>query len=414
MSVSRRHVLQLSLAADDRGPEGDVLVTLFLRGGADGLNLVAPVAEKAYYRARPSLAIAAPDDLLANEAERAIELDSRFGLHPGLRPLYALYEQKELAIVHAVGSEDQTRSHFEAQDLMEHGSPVDQNLGSGWLGRHLRTRPGKRSPLSAVAISDTLPESLRGSPGASAVRNVDEFAIHGDEKERALFATALKHIYADSRDELGQAGRQVLETLDAVDRLRQETAENDASSAYPASRLADGLRQVARLIRAEVGLELACLDLNGWDTHFFQGATDGLFGGLATELAGALAAFHEDIRSYWDRVTVVAMTEFGRRVSENVSFGTDHGRGGVLFLLGGAVRGGRVVTNWPGLENDDLEPPGDLRVTIDYRDILAEIVRKRLHNEHVDEVFPGYTPRDYDLLEDSQILMREFLHDRDA
>jgi uncharacterized protein (DUF1501 family) len=387
--------LQLVVASGDRQPTGDVLVSIFLRGGADGLNLVPPHGEKAYYAARPSLAIARPDARSAGDTDRAADLDGFFGLHPRLRPLLPLYEQKELAVVHAVGSDDQTRSHFEAQDQMERGCPVEQNLGSGWLARHLRTRLGRQSPLSAVAISETLPESLRGSPGASAARNIDAFSIHLEEPRRSSFETALRNLYKQETGDLGRAGLQVLDTLRTVNRRRRESDRSDNTGQYPEGQFGDAMRQVARLIKAEVGLEVACVDIDGWDTHFVQGATGGLFGGLAGDLGQGLAALANDIRPFWDRVTIVTMTEFGRRLHDNISLGTDHGRGSVMFVLGGNIRGGRVIADWPGLSKDDLEGPGDLRVTIDYRDILGEIVASRLQNDHVDEVFPGHTLRQH-------------------
>ena len=185
----------------------------------------------------------------------------------------------------------------------------------------------------------------------------------------------------------------MLDTLRTVDRRRRESKPSDDAGQYPAGQFGDALRQVARLIRAEVGLEVACIDIGGWDTHFVQGATGGLFGGLADDLGRGLAALANDLRPFWDRVTIVTMTEFGRRLHDNVSLGTDHGRGSVMFVLGGNIRGGRVIADWPGLSKDDLEGPGDLRVTIDYRDILGEIVAERLQNDHLAEVFPGRTLR---------------------
>lgn len=387
MDVSRRAFLQVVMGAADREPTGDILVSIFLRGGADGLNLVPPHAEDAYYAARPSLGIGRPDQRLNIVSAPAVDLDGFFGLHPGLRPLLPLYEQKHLAVVHAVGSDDQTRSHFEAQDLMDRGGSVEQHLGSGWLARHLRTRSERRSPLSAVAIADTLPESLRGSPGASAVRNVDAFSITLPEQQRAGFDAALRHLYAREAGELGQAGLQVLETIDTIDRLRRDADQTANSGKYSDGQFGDGLRQVARLIKAEVGLEVACIDLDGWDTHFVQ---DTSFGRLAGELGQGLAALAEDIRPFWNRVTIVTITEFGRRLHENVSLGTDHGRASTMFVLGGNVEGGKVFADWPGLEPDHLEGPGDLRVTTDYRDVLGEIVAKRLRNDRAAEVFPNH------------------------
>ena len=372
MRFSRRDFLRLPRFPSEAGT--GALVVLFLRGGADGLNLVPPHGEEAYYKARPSLSVARPDD------GGAIDLDGFFGLHPGLAPLLPIYNDKEMAVVHAVGSEDRTRSHFEAQDLMEHGCPVNKDPGSGWVARYLRTVKGRLSPLSAVAISDVLPESLRGSPGASAVRSVEEFSLHLGKSRRSGFIPALESLYRKEGGGLGRAGLHVLDTVEAIDRLRQ------GAETGPREGLAHALHQATRLIRADVGLRVACVDFGGWDSHFVQGA---IFDGLAEELGEALASFFRDVRDR--RVTVVVMTEFGRRLTENASLGTDHGRGSVMFVLGKGIRGGRVYGDWPGLGRDDLEGPGDLRVTTDYRNVLAEIVQKRMGNDRTADIFPGHS-----------------------
>ncbi len=380
---SRRSFLRCSFSP--RGPQRDVFVQVFLRGGADGLGLIPPVGDDAYHKARPTLAIARPDA----RGEHAIDLDGFFGLHPAMTPLMEAFRDRQLAIVHAAGSADETRSHFEAQDLMERGCPVNREMGSGWIARHLRTAVGERSALSAVAIAETMPESLRGSPGASAVRSLDEFVVDVPSEQRAQFTTSLRKLYASRRDELGAAGLQVLETVATVERLRREGERVQESS------LVGDLRQVARLIRAEVGLEVACVDLNGWDHHFIQA---GSMRDLAGELANGIATFWRELGEFRSRVTLVAMTEFGRRVQENVSLGTDHGRGSVMLVLGGGIRGGKVYAKWPGLGDDVLEGPGDLPVTTDYRDVLAEIVEKRLGNPRVAEIFPDRPGRSIGLV----------------
>lgn len=367
--LTRRSFLTMALRPE--GPPGDVLVQVFLRGGADGLNLVAPYADPGYRAARPTLALGAPD-----AKGGALDLDGRFGLHPVLAPLVPLWRAGELAIVHAAGSDDSTRSHFEAQDLMERGN----DPASGWIARHLRTAPGRRGALSAVAIADVMPESLRGSPGASAVPSLEGFSLRAPEG----FERAVAALYESEAGDLGASGRQVLQTLGTVERLRSEGAGRDPGS------LAGALEQVGRLVRAEVGLEAACVDLNGWDTHFVQGT---LFDGLARELGEGLSSFWAGLGEFRRRVTVVVMTEFGRRVAENVSFGTDHGRGGAMFVLGRGLSSKRVLGEWPGLGPEVLEGPGDLPVTTDYRDVLGELVAKRLGNPEVRRVFPGREPK---------------------
>ncbi len=390
MNPTRRSLLRLAFAPGGSPPSGHVLVQVFLRGGADGLSLVPPHADDGYYRARPTLAVPRPDDRGAAAEARALDLDGFFGLHPALAPLLPLYQAKDLAIVHAAGSDDETRSHFEAQDLMERGAAHGRDIGSGWLARHLRTLPGRRPPLSAVAIADVLPESLRGSPGASAVRSLDAFALRLPDAARRAFTGALDGLYRRAPGELGRSGVQLFQALEAMERLR---AEDAAAPGGGEGGLAGSLRQVARLIRAGVGLEAACVDAGGWDTHYFQGTGSGGFASLARGLAAGIASFHRELGALKDRVTLVALSEFGRRVPENVSFGTDHGRGGVMFVLGGGLRGGRVVADWPGVGGSDLEGPGDLRVTRDYRDVLAELVSRRAGNARAEEIFPGHKPR---------------------
>lgn len=377
-------------------PKGDVLVCLFLRGGADGLNMVIPYAEDAYYRSRPSLAIPAPGDRRRGANERAIALNDLFALHPAWKPLYPLYVEGRLAIVHACGSAERSRSHFEAMSAMERGvHEAKANIGSGWIARHLLSVPRKgASPLRAVAFSNVLPESLRGSTDAVVLQTLSDFRIampkgmgitQAEELQhtlREMYRGADRHgVYQSARDTL-----QVLQTLERVNPSRYRPANG---AVYPESDLGRGLKQVAALVKAQVGLEVACLDKGGWDTHVAQGSTTGWMAANLSDLARSLAAFATDMGDGMRHIVLIAMTEFGRRVRENSGLGTDHGRAGVMLLLGGKVRGGKVYTHWPGLEPHQLEEPGDLRVTIDYREVLAEVVRQRLGNPNVARVFPG-------------------------
>jgi len=389
--IGRRDLLRIALGADPRERTDTVLVTVFLGGGADGLHLVAPYAEPRYQVLRPNLGLRAPDDARAPLDRRALDLDGRFGLHPRLAPLLPAWRAGELAIVHAVGSDDETRSHFEATDRMEHAGAKDQPAADGWLARHLRTRPGASvGALSAVAIATAVPESLRGAPSMSAVESISDYRLGGGSACGA-FAGALASLYArPSRrsavpERLGAAGRQTLRLLE-----RLATVPVAAPGVgYPDHAFGRALAQVARLVAAVPSLEVAAVNLGNWDSHFVQ---DGFVPDLMDVLARGLAAFRADLGEDLARVEVIVMTEFGRRAYENGSFGTDHGRGSVMLALGGGVAGGRVVTDWPGLDEDRLVPPGDLAVTIDYRDVLAELVGRRLGNPHVDSVFPGFVP----------------------
>ncbi len=353
------------------GGSDAAVVAVFLRGGADGLNLVVPTFEKEYYALRPTLAL-----------KKTLPLDERFGLHPSLEPIHGAFKDGRLAIVHAAGSDDDTRSHFEAQDLMERAGHPEQGAAGGWLARHLRTKPGSRGAVAAVAIGPTLPESLRGAPGACALESIEQVAL---PEASPAFTSALEVLYAADGSGPGKAGQATFRLLERITRAK-EAARPES---YPDTGFGGALREVARLLKADAGLEAACVDLGGWDTHFGQAAG---FEGLAAELAGGLAAFSKDLGARMERTAVVVMTEFGRRSYENATFGTDHGRASVMFALGGPVRGGRVIADWPGLGGDRLEGPGDLAVTIDYRDVLAELVEKALGNPRAADVFPGFTP----------------------
>ena len=355
------------------------IVVVFLRGAADGLTLVAPVGDDNYHRFRPRLAVKPRD---------AVPLDGLFGLHPNLRPLEAAWHDGDLAIVHGAGVENTSRSHFEAQDFMEHGGLA----AGGWLARFLRARGSAAGPLSAVALAPTLPEMLSGAPGAAAIQSVAEFAL-GPEMPPD-FRRELARLYAREQDAgpLGAALRTAAAgTFEAVRRI--EAIDPKAAPAYGASYdeqddFAQGLRQIALLIKASLGLAAASIDLGGWDSHFTQQT---LLAPLMRRLAAGLAAFRQDLGPRMATVSVVVLTEFGRRVSENVSFGTDHGRGGAMFVIGGGVRGGRVVGGWPGLTTELLDGPGDLPVWNNYRNVLAPVLQRH-GTEPADlaKIFPDF------------------------
>lgn len=391
--MTRSALAQVGVRPGKQESDGDILVSIFLRGGADGMSIVVPYAEDAYHRQRPNIGLARPNDGLAAANARCLDLDGFFGLNPALGPLYPLYKEGELAIVHAVGSGDQTRSHFEAMNLMERGLGVPEgSVASGWLARHLASSPPRgKSPLRAVAISPTMPDSLRGATDALAIESLDRFRV--DTEQEAEFRKSLGILYDGGKDAMAEAGRETLDVLETLNRLDPKAYKASNGAAYPVSDLGLGLRQVAFLIRANVGLEVAALDKGGWDTHIVQGATNGLLAGQLQDLGQCLAAFAQDLGPDMKRVSVTVQTEFGRRLYENTSLGTDHGRASVMLLLGGSFAGGKVHAKWPGLEASQLEPPGDLRVTTDYRDVLAEVLSKRVHDANLAAVFPGYSPQ---------------------
>lgn len=353
-----------------------VLVNVFLRGGADGLNMVIPDSDREYHDARPSLA-------LKHSPHR---LDDQFALHPSLAALMPRYESGDWLVCHAVGSMDQTRSHFEAMSAMERGvGSADERDVTGWVARFLQSR-GAVSPLEAVAISHVTPDSFRGATQALTIPSLESYRLETDDPR---WKDRLARLYADPHDDMAKAGA---ETLRALDRLQRVSTSASQGRAYPENELAQGLRQVAQLIRAGVGLRVACLDQGGWDTHIGQGLTTGWQPGLLKTLGDALAAFCDDLGEDIRRVTIVVQTEFGRRLAENSGLGTDHGRASTMWVLGGGVRGGRVLADWPGLGKSDLEGPGDLRVTTDYRAVLGEVLARRMGASDLGDVFPGWKP----------------------
>jgi uncharacterized protein (DUF1501 family) len=372
----------------EKASKGDILVVISLRGGMDGLAAVAPYAEgAAYYDMRPTIAPREP----GSGADRLLDLNGKFGLHPALRPLYPLYQEKKLAVVHAVGSPDPTRSHFTAMEYMERGTPGQRALSSGWLNRHLQTlNTGNDSPLRAVGFGDMLPISLNGVASSVSLKSISDFHLGGDEEGLAGIQQTLTSLYSTPANPLHagltqQAGR-VFNVMDILGKLSATEYTPEHNAIYPDTDYGYGLKQIAQLIKAEVGLEVACIDIGGWDTH--ENQADEISTAL-TELAEGIAAFYTDLDARMKRVTVITLSEFGRRLSENGSAGTDHGHGNVMFALGGSGVNGGVYAKWPGLKPDQLDD-GDLAITTDYRSVLSELLTARVGNPAVDQVFPGF------------------------
>lgn len=371
------------------------LVAIFLRGGADGLNLVVPFKEAGYYTLRRGLAIRPP-----GEPGGAVDLDGCFGLHPRMGALLPLFDAGLAVAAQAVGYDGNSRSHFEEQDVWETGM-VGNTLGAdGWLNRHLQTSEG-RGPLRAVAVGDNLPRILRGAVTAYALRGLDDVTMP-DTAGGTSMVSALERAYRAAPGDRADAARDLAKqtgraTLDGLRILQQVAAQPDASRvAYPETEFARRLSQVARLIKADVGMEVAEVDYDGWDTHQFQGnGGDGPFGTLAGGLADALAAFARDLEDRMDDILVLTLSDFGRTAAENGTGGTDHGWGNCMFAVGGSVRraspdrGRKVTGAWPGLAPDQLHDNRDLRHTTDFRDVLAEAVRVHLGNPNFATVLPG-------------------------
>ncbi len=381
---------RLAFAPEQTPPRGDALVVVFLRGAADGLNMVVPHAEDRYYAVRPLIGIPSPGDLRAHASQRALDLDGFFGFHPALEPLLPAWQSGHLAAVHACGAPDDSRSHFKAMELMERGVSDARGPASGWIGRHLASlNAGNHSPLRAVGIGETMPRSLRGAVPVSALRSIADFHLSRDRWASVQMQAVLGSLY-EGQGDLETVGRETLEILRTLEVLDPLSYQPAVEAHYPSSAFGMGLSKIAMLIKAEVGLEVAAIDLGGWDTHFAQGGSDGHMASLLSNLGQGLAALHADLFAFLDSLTVVVMSEFGRRVTENASLGTDHGHGSLLLLMGGNVLGGKVHADWPGLEEEQLYGPGDLAVTIDYRDVLAEVCSKRLNNQALEEIFPDF------------------------
>lgn len=375
----------------DAAEQTDVLVTIFLRGGWDVMNVVPPIdgPDRGFYEAaRPNLKV--PAD--GNSA--ALRLDAIFGLHPGMPRLFELFQAQKLAIVHAVGLNVNTHSHFEAQQYVETATPGVKNTGTGWVGRHLQSiaSPANAGLLPAVTAGDSTPITLAGAPEAVSIAAIDDFDLRGQLFEKA----ALRRLYTGD-SWLHLAGAQTFQAIDTIQRAGASDYTPANGADYPHGDFGENLKTIAKLIKLGVGLQAATVDLGGWDTHEQQcEGSSGYLAHLVSELSDGIAAFYTDLNesstpTYADRMTLVVVSEFGRRLAENASRGTDHGHGSGIFVLGGQVNGGRVISDWPGLQNDQLYDRADLAVTIDYRQVLSEIVMRRLGNPRLADVFPGYT-----------------------
>ena len=380
---------RISLADPHVGPAGDTLVCVFLRGGADGLNMVVPHGDEEYYAHRPIIGIPRPDDNGASDG-RTVDLDGFFGLHPALSSLHDIYAAGDMTFIHATGSPDESRSHFEAMDLMERGATENGDY-TGWLARHLSTLDsGNNSSLRAIGVGDMLPASLTGAVSSTALQSIADYHLGGRPDRVGQMTTLLQTLYEQNQDMLTAVAQQTFASIEVLGRIDTVNYVPNGRT-YQENEFGQAMRMVAQLIKAEVGVEVACVDVGGWDTHVAQGGTVGTMASQLAELADGLAAFYEDLQPQMGNVTVVVMSEFGRRLQENGGLGTDHGHGNMMMVLGGGINGGQVFANWPGLHDEQLVGPGDLAVTTDYRDVLGEIIQKRLNNPLLPQIFPGYT-----------------------
>ena len=375
----------------NQAARGDVLISIFLRGGADSLNMVVPHGEDAYYAARPRLAIARPD--AAGADARALDIDGFFGLHPALAPLLPIMQAGALAAVHAAGSPHDTRSHFEAMDFMERGTPGEYHIGTGWIGRHLAaTQTPGESPVRAIGFGTAAQAALRGAVTPVALKSIVDYHLGGDAAAGARMLDALNQLYALDSGTLIESAQATNSAIETLARVGYDSYRPQNNATYLENDFAAALRQTAALIRADVGLEAACIDLGGWDTHVQQGGATGMQARLMGQLASGLASFHADMGDSMRAVSVVVLSEFGRRLHENSGAGTDHGHGGAMWVMSGSLTRGGVLGRWPGLDQAALDRGEDLAITTDYRDVLAELLTLRLGSTAVSEIFPNHAP----------------------
>jgi uncharacterized protein (DUF1501 family) len=371
-----------AFAGEQQSGRRKVLVAIFQRGAADGLNIVVPHAEQRYYDLRPTIAIPRPSSNIAAE-DSVIDLDGFFGLHPSLTGLKPLWQQRRLAIVHAAGSPDPTRSHFDAQDYMESGTPGFKGTAGGWLNRALPTEAGRLSPVRAVSLGASLPRTLRGAQNAIAVENLNNFTVRDSGASKVL-----QSMYAGTSDQiLNGAGRETFDAVALLQSIQKTPYQPAAGASYPRGRFADSMRQIAQLIKADVGVEVAFADIGGWDHHVNE---VGQLANVLREFGNSLAAFCQDLGDRMEDVVLVTMSEFGRTAKENGNRGTDHGHANVMFVMGGPVKGGKVYGKWPGLAPEQLNEQRDLALTTDFRDVLSEAVYSHLGNRSINSVFPNY------------------------
>jgi uncharacterized protein (DUF1501 family) len=373
-------------AADAPAPRKKILVAIFQRGAADGLNVVVPHGEQAYYKLRPTIAIPRPN----GSPDSAIDLDGFFGLHPALAPLKPMFAAQQLAIVDAVGSPDPTRSHFDAQDYMERGTPGLKSTDSGWMNRALPKIAGKESPVRAVALGSQVPVSLRGSEPALALQSIGGFQVRNEDA-----AMQFEQMYKDTKDAVLQAtGRETFEAMAMLQAIQKQPYTPAGGAEYRGN-FGNSLKQIAQLIKSDVGVEMAFADIGDWDHHFSevaQKSTEGRLANRLQEFGTSLAAFWQDMGDRMQDVVLVTMSEFGRTAKENGSRGTDHGHANSMFVMGGGVKGGKVYGKWPGLEREQLYEGRDLALTTDFRDVLGELVERHMGNPSINGVFPGYQP----------------------
>jgi uncharacterized protein (DUF1501 family) len=371
--------------------KGKVLICLFQRGAADGINMVVPHGEAAYYSARPNIAIPRPR---SGSTDAAIDLDGFFGLHPALEPFVKLYRDGLLAPIHAVGSPSATRSHFDAQDYMESGTPDRKSTQDGWLNRYLAVQgtcqecaTTEKSAFRAVSMTPQTPRILEGPAAAVAMNSLGEFTVRGAGNS----ADRLEALYRTGEADLVHgAGREMFEAVRLLQSANPQRYQPEHGADYPRSQFGQRLREIAQLIKSGVGIEVAFADVGGWDTHVNQGASTGQLAARLTDFSRSIGALVTDLGDRMDDIVILSMSEFGRMVRQNGNGGTDHGHAGAMFVIGGGVKGGKVHGTWPGLEREQLYEGRDLALTTDFRAVFADVLSRHLGAANLSPVFPGY------------------------
>jgi uncharacterized protein (DUF1501 family) len=374
-----------SVMAEAASAPGRRLVVIFQRGAADGLNVVVPYREQNYYAMRPGIAI---------PADQVLDLDGFFGLHPSLAAFKPLYDQGHLAVVHAAGSPDMSRSHFDAQDYMESGTPGVKSTEDGWLNRALQAEDlrhrQEHTAFRALALGSQVPRTLAGKIPAIALSSVSSFAVGGRGPTPSPAASAFQAMYGDSGDSIFHAtGEETFEAVKMLHDANPAQYKPGPGVEYPNSEFGNNMKQIAQLLKANLGVEAAFTDVSGWDTHQNQGGVNGQLADRLRDFSSSIAAFWQDLGDGAENVTLVTMSEFGRTARQNGTGGTDHGHANAMFVLGGHVKGGKVYGKWPGLADEQLNEGRDLAVTTDFRQVLGEAVAKTLGASNLDLVFPG-------------------------
>ncbi|MGH9861969.1 MAG: DUF1501 domain-containing protein [Candidatus Acidiferrales bacterium] len=381
----------LARAAAATSGKGKILVVIFQRGAADGLNIVVPHAEKAYYSMRPTIAIPRPKK---GDAQAALDLDGFFGFHPLLEPFKPLYDQGLLAAVHASGSPDSTRSHFDAQDFMESGTPGRKSTPDGWLNRYLQTTmTAKASTFRGLSLTSQLPRILQGPAPALALPNVAQFGLEAG-RNTELVQHGLESLYGASGDALlAPTAKETFEAVRLLESVNPAQYSPANGAQYPAGPFGQAMLQAAQMIKANLGVEIVFVETGGWDHHVNEGGSQGQLANLLRQFSGGISAFARDLGDRMQDVVVVTLSEFGRTASENGNRGTDHGHANAAFVVGGPVRGGKIYGQWPGLAREQLFEGRDLALTTDFRDVLGEVFVHHLGATNLSAIFPGYDAR---------------------